>query len=96
MQSADVTLKMRSRSPKSRHFFSPIPVMRLCQFGQNPPIGSEDRVQTRSYAEAHAHRIHPKSSMSPLLFGCGDIALVAMTSLMEKKNAEAYGPQWLS
>ena len=25
--------------------------MCLCQFGQNPPIGSEDTVQPRSYAD---------------------------------------------
>ena len=25
--------------------------MRLCKFGQDPPIGSGDRVQTRSYAD---------------------------------------------
>ena len=41
-QSADVTLKMRSVSPKSNHFF-PLPVMCLCKFGQNPPTGSGDK-----------------------------------------------------
>ena len=38
--------------------------MCLCQFGQIPPIGSEERVQTRSYADAD--RIRTKSTMPPL------------------------------
>ena len=38
--------------------------MCLCQFGQIPTIGSEERVQTRSYADAD--RIRTKSTMPPL------------------------------
>ena len=40
--------------------------MCLCQFGQIPPIGSEESVQTRSYADAD--RIRTKNTMSPLPF----------------------------
>ena len=40
----------------------PLPIICLCKFGQNPPIGLGDRVQTRSYADAD--RIRTKSSMS--------------------------------
>ena len=47
IESADVTLQMRSRSPESNHFFSHVPMVFLCKFGQNPPIGSGDRVWTR-------------------------------------------------
>ena len=42
--------------------------MRLCKFGQNPPIDSGDRVQTRSYADG----ILTKSSMSSLRLGGGE------------------------
>ena len=47
IQSASVTLKMRSRSTKSNHFFSHVPMVFLSKFVQNPPFVSEDRVQTR-------------------------------------------------
>ena len=51
--------------------------MRLCQFGQNLPIGSEDSVQTRNYADsdedADTDTIRTKTSMSPLPFGLGYI-----------------------
>ena len=126
IQSADVTLKMRSMSPKSNHFFpmfqwcfcatlvkihhlfqeirvqtmliitmwwpwnlgqghqnlikslnhpnitiwSLARIMSLCKFGKNPPFGSGDSVQTRSYADAD--RICIKSNMSPLHFSCGE------------------------
>ena len=40
----------------------PLPIMCLCKFGQNLPIGSWDRVQTRSYADAN--KICTKSNMS--------------------------------
>ena len=114
-----VTLKIKSRSPKSNQIFKPsqhyntwichsvqeivgcrqafwsnfedfkvlmwpwkwgkghqnlitifsLPMMRLCKFGQNPPIGTGDRVQTRGYADTD--RICTKSNMSPLPFGWG-------------------------
>ena len=35
----------------------------LCQFGLNPSSGSEDIVQTKSYADADG--IHTKNNMSP-------------------------------
>ena len=44
-------------------------MMCLCQFGQNPPIGSEDRAQTR----ADADEIRTKSNMYPFPFCWGDI-----------------------
>ena len=59
IQSAGVTLKTRSMSPKSNHFFL------HPNNGQNPPIGSEDRVQKRSYAAADIDGTHIKSNMSP-------------------------------
>ena len=37
---------MRSRSPKSNHFFLIIPLIQHIKFGQNPSFGSRDRVQT--------------------------------------------------
>ena len=36
--------------------------MYLCQFDQNPPIGLEERMQTRRYADAD--KIRTKSNMS--------------------------------
>ena len=45
--------------------------MCLCKFGQNPPIGSGDKVQTMSSEEAN--RIPTKSNTSPLPFSWGDI-----------------------
>ena len=36
--------------------------MCLCQFCQNPPIGSEDRVQTRSYVDADADKFDIQSA----------------------------------
>ena len=48
--------------------------MCLCKFGHNPLIGSGDRMQTMSIADANV--IRTKSNMSPpppLPFGCGDI-----------------------
>ena len=47
IQSTGVTLKMRSRSPKSNNFFLMSQWCFCCKFGQNPSIGSGDRVQTR-------------------------------------------------
>ena len=47
--------------------------MWMCKFGQNPPIGSEDRVQTRSYVDADDGGIHTKSNIHPLPFGWGDV-----------------------
>ena len=41
---------------KIKPLFSPVQVMCLCKFGQNPPNGSGDRVQTRSYADADGIR----------------------------------------
>ena len=38
-----MTVKMRSRSPKSNHFFPPLPIKCLCKFGQNSLIGSGDK-----------------------------------------------------
>ena len=46
-------------------------IMCLCKFGQNPPIGSGDRMQTMSIADADTNGIHTKSNMSPLPFGWG-------------------------
>ena len=40
--------------------------MCLCQFGQNPRIGSGDRVQTMSNADADADGIRTKSNMLPI------------------------------
>ena len=58
---------------------NPVPIMYLCRFGQNPLIGSEDIVQTRSYAAADtdadvdADRIRTKSNMPPPPLRLGDI-----------------------
>ena len=41
-----VTLKIRSRSPKSNHFILIIPMIQYIKFGQNPSFGSRDRMQT--------------------------------------------------
>ena len=68
IQSTGVTLQMRSRSPKLITSIPhlPIPVMCLCQFGQNPLIGSEDRVQKRSFADADANAdVDTTSNMPP-------------------------------
>ena len=75
IESAGVTLKMRSRSPKYKQFFPPIPIMCLCMFGQNPPIDSGEQVQTRSYVDADADRIRTKSTDKPpsSVGGSGDI-----------------------
>ena len=45
VQSAGVTLKMWSRSPKSNHFYP----MSLCTFGQNPQIGSGDKSADKAH-----------------------------------------------
>ena len=45
--------------------------MCLCKFGQNPHIGSGNRVQTTSNADIDGIII--KRNMSPLTFGWGDI-----------------------
>ena len=56
--------------------------MCLCKFGQNPPIGSGDRVQTMSNAGADSDRIRTKSSVPPPLWlGGGD-----------KNNQRTTGP----
>ena len=47
IQSAGMTLKMRSRSPKSN--LLTISIIQYIKFGQNPSFGSSDRVQTSSY-----------------------------------------------
>ena len=44
-QSAVVTLKIRSRSPKN--LINPLPTMYLFKFGQNQQTGSGDRVRKR-------------------------------------------------
>ena len=48
--------------------------MCLCEFGQNPPIDSGDRVQTRSYADGSA----PKAVCPPSpSVGGGDITIIS-------------------
>ena len=43
LQSAGVTLNIRSRSPKSYQLFPPpLTTMYLCKFGKNAPAGSGD------------------------------------------------------
>ena len=75
-----VTLKMRSRSPKSNQLFPPLPTMYLCKFGQNPSTGSKDIASERSCADADADAdsdadgIRTKNNMFPT-FGWGDIIL---------------------
>ena len=53
-------LEMRSGHQNLITSFS-LPIMCLCKFGQNPSIGSGDRVQTRSYADTDADRIRTKT-----------------------------------
>ena len=45
-----VSLKNRSRSPKSYHFLKALPTMYLCQFGENMAIGSESSIQVRFFS----------------------------------------------
>ena len=45
-----VSLKNRSRSPKSYHFLNAITMMYLCQFGENMAIGSESSNQVRFFS----------------------------------------------
>ena len=65
IRSAGVTLKMRSKSPKSKHVF-PLPIMCLILVNIYPLV-QEVRVQTRSKADAD--RICTRSNMSPLQLG---------------------------
>ena len=44
-----ISLKNRSRSPKSYHFLKAITMMYLCQFGENMAIGSESSNQVRFF-----------------------------------------------
>ena len=43
---AGLTLKIRSKSPKSTHFFPFVIIMYLCQLGHIIAIGYRDRVHT--------------------------------------------------
>ena len=56
---------------KTQILLSSLPIMCLCKFGQNPPIGSGDKVQTMSNADTDADMIHTKNNMSnsPLVGG---------------------------
>ena len=45
LQSAVVTLNIRSRSSKSTHFFFRLQTMYLCKFAGETPTGSEDIAQ---------------------------------------------------
>ena len=58
--------------------------MCLCELSPNPPVGSEERVQTRRYAVG----IRTKTNMSPLPFGLGghDLALIdpVVSEMFEK------------
>ena len=51
---------------------SSLPIMCLCKFGQTPPIGSGDRVQTMNNQDANADGIRTENNISPLPFGWGD------------------------
>ena len=44
-----ISLKNRSRSPKSYHFLKTITKMYLCQFGENMAIDSESSIQVRFF-----------------------------------------------
>ena len=64
--STAVTLKTRSRSPKStgNQFFFYVLIIYLCKFGKNPTTGSQDIVQTRK-CHANANWIRNKNNIYP-------------------------------
>ena len=59
LQSAGVTLKIRSWLPKSNQLF---PLSQLCTYASLVKI--HDRVLKRSYADADADGIHTKTNLS--------------------------------
>ena len=66
--------------------------MCLCQLSQIPPTGSEERVQTRSYADTD--RIRSKSTMPPLppfFLGGGGHNLALIDPVVSEKMFEVCG-----
>ena len=66
--STTVTLKIKSRSPKSNQFICPASMMYPCKFGTNPTTGSQDIAQTRKWQAntmANAGGTHTNNNMCP-------------------------------
>ena len=70
IQSAGVTVKMRSRSPTSNHFF-PCP-NNVSKFGQNPPTGSGKKIRRRR-RYLHQKQYVPSPPPQHTHFGSGDM-----------------------